>query len=97
MRYLSPRLSLLLASLAFLACGDGGTDPGSTEASLEVTSATSGSLLPDHYTVILDGETELPIGSNGRAVFTPVAPGTHTSGWTVRPPLCCDRGTTPVP
>ncbi|HEU4524685.1 MAG TPA: hypothetical protein VFR62_06660, partial [Gemmatimonadales bacterium] len=77
MRYLGPRLSPLLAASALVACGDGGTEPVTTEASLEVTSETSGALLPDHYTVTLDGEKELPIGANGRVVFTPVEPGTH--------------------
>jgi hypothetical protein len=96
MRYLSPQLSLLLASSALLACGDGGTAPGTSEASLEVTSETSGSLLPlDHYTVVLDGETELPIGANGRALFTPIAPGTHQVRLDGASPQCVVTGANP--
>jgi hypothetical protein len=77
MRYLGPLLSPLLAASALVACSEGGTGPGTTEASLEVTSETSGILLPDHYTVTLDGEKQLRIGANGRVLFTPVEPGTH--------------------
>ena len=37
MRYLGPRLSPLLAASALVACGDGRTEPVTTEASLEAT------------------------------------------------------------
>jgi hypothetical protein len=96
MRDLASTLGRVLAATALLACGDAGTGPGSTEASIEVTSTTSGlPLLLQGYTLVLDGEVERPIGLNGRAVFDPVTPGSHEVRLVGAPLSCVVEGANP--
>jgi hypothetical protein len=96
MRYLSPSLSLPLAASIVLACGGGPSEPDPTEASIEVTSATSGPLdTTAAYTAVLDGEIQQSIGANGRTVFTAVAPGAHEIRLLGTPSTCAVAGANP--
>jgi hypothetical protein len=96
MRYLSPGLSLPLAASVLLACGGGPSGPDPTEASIEVTSATSGLLgTTAAYTAVLDGEIRQSIGANSRTVFTPVAPGAHEIRLLGTPSTCAVAGANP--
>lgn len=95
MRHLGPSLSRSLAASVLLACGDGATGPEPTEGSIEVTTATSGLPVLEGYAIVLDGEFERPIGSNGRAVFTPVTRGAHEVRLVGPPSRCAVAGANP--
>ena len=88
---------ILLGTVVALGCDDDvAGPPGTTAASLEITTATTGSQLdPDDYTFIVDGGAGQSIGINGDATLTGLEPGAHEVGLTGVAPNCAVTGSNP--